>query len=305
MIRNYLFLAIGLATFCLPTVLLAQSLDQAYSSISGFTEPYRSIEVAAAEMGTISHVEVEEGQTIESGTILARLNEDVHEASVGMAKEKLDARGRLHSAQAEMKLQYERNQKLVGLFQRGNASQIEVDRAHAQLEVAAASVEAVEDDFRIASFEYKRALAQLELRRLRSPIDGVVTRIHKDPGEFVSPSDPVVVSVVQLDPLKAIFSVPQARARELASGRELELEMGRDRAVALGVVEFVSPTTDAQSGTCRVTIRIDNSDSRWQSGDVCVLPSPEPSGADVRSADLNSSKDNPDFRLVTSAKDTN
>jgi len=303
MIRNNLLFATCLATFCLPTVLCAQSFDQSYSSISGFTEPYRSIEVAAAEMGTISHVEVEEGQTIESGAILARLNEDVHEASVGMAKEKLDARGRLHSAQAEAKMQHERYQKLVGLYQRNNASQIEVDRAQGQLEVAAASVEAVQDDFRIASFEYKRALAQLEMRRLRSPIDGVVTRVHKDPGEFVSPSDPVVVSVVQLNPLKAIFSVPQTRARELASGHEIELEMGQDRAAALGVVEFVSPTTDAQSGTRRVTIRIDNSNSRWQSGDVCVLPGPEQSDSDLRTVNLDSSKDNPDFRLVTSAKD--
>ncbi len=288
----------------MPTILYSQSISIDRSGISGFTEPYRSIDVAANEMGTISKVEVVEGQSIQAGTILARLNDDVHAASVGMAKEKLDSRGRLHSAQAELNIQQERYLKLVGLFQRQNASQIEVDRAQSQLEVAKASVESVQDDFRIASFEYKRAVAQLEMRRLRSPIDGVVTRIYKDSGEFVSASDPVVVSVVQLNPLKVTFSVPQAMTRRLSSGLNVDLEMGSERSSAAGVVEFVSPTTDAQSGTRRVTIRIDNSDQLWQSGDVCVLPDSELSDSIRRSAQAEQLPADEDFRLVNSVEDS-
>ena len=304
MIRSFQVLLMWLAYLCLPTILYSQSISLDRSGISGFTEPYRSIEVAANEMGTISKVEVVEGQRIEAGAILARLNDDIHAASVGMAKEKLESKGRLHSAQAELNIQQDRYLKLVGLFQRQNASQIEVDRAQAQLEVAKASVESVEDDFRIATFEYKRAVAQLEMRRLRSPIDGVVTRIHKDSGEFVSASDPVVVSVVQLNPLKVTFSVPQSMTRQLSTGLHVDLEMGSDRSSAPGVVEFVSPTTDAQSGTRRVTIRIDNSDQLWQSGDVCVLPDSELSDSNLRSASVEQPPVDGDFRLVNSAEDT-
>lgn len=305
MIRNLQVLAVFLVCVCMPAILYAQSVSLDRSGISGFTEPYRSIEVAANEMGTISKVEVVEGQTIQAGAILARLNDDVHTASVGMAREKLDSKGRLHSAQAELNVQQDRYLKLVGLFQRQNASQIEVDRAQSQLEVAKANLESVQDDFRISSFEYKRAVAQLEMRRLRSPIDGVVTRIHKDSGEFVSASDPVVVSVVQLNPLKVTFSVPQSMTRRLSSGLHIDLEMGNDRSSAAGVVEFVSPTTDAQSGTRRVTIRIDNSDQLWQSGDVCVLPDSELSDSNQMSASAEQVPADGDFRLVNSAEDTN
>ncbi len=303
MSHHFQFLATWLVCLSMPAFVYSQSISIERSGISGFTEPYRSIEVAANEMGTISKVEVVEGQIIEAGEILARLNDDVHAASVGMAKEKLDAKGRLHSAQAELNIQQDRYLKLAGLFQRQNASQIEVDRAQAQLEIAKANVESVEDDFRIASFEYKRAVAQLEMRRLRSPIDGVVTRIHKDSGEFVSASDPVVVSVVQLNPLKVTFSVPQSLTRGLSSGLSVELEMGSARSSAAGVVEFVSPTTDAQSGTRRVTIRIDNADRLWQSGDVCVLPDSELSDPNQRSAHLIQPPADGDFRLVNSVED--
>ena len=38
-----------------------------------------------------------------------------------------------------------------------------------------------------------------------------------------------------------------------------------------GVVEFVSPTTDAQSGTTRVKVRVPNPNLALQSGDACTL----------------------------------
>jgi RND family efflux transporter MFP subunit len=294
MIRYIQLATTWLACLCAPTLLQSQTISLDRSGISGFTEPYRSIDVAAAETGTISKVEV-----------LARRNDDVHAASVGMAKEKLDSKGRLHSAKAELNMQQERYFKLLGLFQRQNASQVEVDRAKTQLDIAKANIEAVQDDFRIASFEHQRAVAQLEMRRLRSPIDGVVTRVHKDSGEFVSASDPVIVSVVQLNPLKVTFSVPQPMTRDLSSGLEVELEMGHDKSSAVGVVEFVSPTTDAQSGTCRVTVKIDNSDNLWQSGDVCVLPDRELSDTKQKSVNAQNLSEDGDFRLVNSVDDTN
>lgn len=305
MFRTFQIFVGCLVFIFMPSVLYSQSISLDRPGISGFTEPYRSIDVAANETGTISRVEVVEGQTVEAGAILARLNDDVHAASVGMVKEKLDSKGRLHSAQAELDIQQDRYFKLLGLFQRQNASQIEVDRAKAQLEVAKAGVESARDDFRILSYEYKRAIAQLEMRRLRSPIAGVVTRVHKDSGEFVSASDPVVVSVVQLNPLKVTFSVPQSMTRRLSSGLQVELEMGHDQSSAAGIVEFVSPTTDAQSGTRRVTIRIDNSDQLWQSGDVCVLPDSELSHSTPEGGRVDNLSADGDFRLVNSVEDNN
>ena len=288
---------------CMSATVFSQSTDMDFATISGFTEPYRSIEVAAGEMGTLAHVDVVEGQTVKSGDILAKLNEDVYEASLGMAKEKLEAKGRRNSAEAELNMQQDRYWKLVGLQQRGNASQIEVNRAKAQFDIAKASLESVEDDSRIANFEFQRAKAQLELRRLRSPIDGVVTRVHKEMGEFVSANDPVVVSVVQLNPLKSIFSVPQSAVRQLKSGDQVDIQVGRESELALGVVEFVSPTTDAQSGTRRVTVKIENGDGQWQSGDVCVLKlANEPDGGQ-RNASFDGLAVDQDFSLVKATKD--
>ena len=169
--------------------------------IKAFTEPYRSIDIAASETGILSKLYVKEGDQIEAGVLLAKLNDDVLAASLAVGKETTESEGATKSAMAELKMQQDRFNKLNGLFQRRHASQTELDRAQSQLEIATAKVESVQDELRVKKLETKRIEAQLEQRRLRTPINGVVTEIFKDEGEFVSPSDPVVMTVVQLNPL--------------------------------------------------------------------------------------------------------
>lgn len=253
----------------------------------GFAEPYRELELAASEMGTISKLSVKEGDVVEAGQILASLNDDVLLASLDLAKEAMSAKGKLNSATAELELQRERYKKMVGLRTRRHASQVEVDRAATQLEIAEAQFQAVKEELRLKAIEHRRIQAQLEQRRIKSPISGIVIRVHKDEGEFVSPTDPVVVKVVQLNPLLVVFSIPKEDARELHKNQEVPVYFG-DLEVQ-GVVEFVSPTADAQSGTTRVKIRVPNHDLALQSGDACRLNAETPDAPIASSSDTKTS----------------
>jgi len=258
-------------TLLLPVVtcLLLGTSTFAQENIKAFTEPYRSIEIAAPETGTIARLSVEEGDHIKAGAILANLNEEVLTASLAVAKETTTSKGPLKSATADFQMQQERYQKIQGLFNRRHASQTELDRAQAQLEMAAAKVESAEDDLRVRTLEMRRIEAQIEQRRVRSPIDGVVTEIFKDEGEFVSPNDPKVMTVVQLNPLRVIFSVPQTETSRLKVDQSVPVLIeGKE---LNGIVKFISPTADAQSGTCRVKIQIDNSELTLSSGQACYL----------------------------------
>ncbi len=49
---------------------------------------------------------------------------------------------------------------------------------------------------------------QLERMTIVSPMDGVVLKCLKDVGEVVSPADPSLVRIVQLDPLRISASAP-------------------------------------------------------------------------------------------------
>lgn len=241
------------------------------AEIDGFTEPYRDIDVAAAEMGRVIALEVREGDRVTAGQLLARLDEDILTAMLKVAKAEMESAGRLDAATAELRMHQESLDKLEDLLQRNHATQREVDRARSQTEMAAARVKAAQEELAVKSLEFERTQAQLAQRRVLSPIDGVVTRVLKDAGEFVSPNDPVLVKIVQLDPLLVVFSVPAAEARKLEAEQTVGVRIESAEQPVDGVVEFVSPMGDAQSGTMRVSVRVANPGEQVPGGATCHL----------------------------------
>lgn len=239
--------------------------------IQGFTEPYADIETAAAEMGTLAEVTVREGDLVTAGQLIARLDDRVLQASLAAAEAGMKAEGELQSAETQLRLKRVEQTKLKQLFERNHASQQELDRINGEVDVAAARVQSVREDLEVRRLEHARIQAQLQQREIRSTIDGVVVDVNKDKGEFVSPSDPVVARVVQLDPLLIIFSVPNQRRRQVQAGQDVTMQIGSAGTEVRGNIEFVSPTADASSGSFRVKVRLPNPAGRWHGGEKTTL----------------------------------
>lgn len=254
----------SLAALCSPSPSSAQE-------VTTFLEPANVIEISAAEMGLLEHVYVHEGAEVTPGTILAQLNDDVLTSTLAISQAAVEAEGKLKLARAEVRDRKSKLDRLRQLFSRGNASQIELDRSETQLEMASAQLEQAEDEIHLKRLEIERTRQQLEQRKLRSPIHGIVTEVLKDAGEFVSISEPVIAKVVELDSLLAVFPVPQAEAQGMTVGQRIPITVGEQQLYAEAVIEYVSPMTDAQSGTRRVKVRLDNADRQWPCGGICHM----------------------------------
>ncbi len=107
-------------------------------------------------------------------------------------------------------------------------------------------MQSIREDLEVRRLEYERVKAQIKARQLESPIDGLVVQIDKEVGEFVAPTDPVVMHIVQLSTLKAVFSVPMQMVESLEPGRAVNLLIGFQPMKCQGVIEFVSPIAEAQ-----------------------------------------------------------
>lgn len=241
--------------------------------IQSFTEPYKVIDVAAAEPGIVIGLGVEEGDLVEKDQTVADLNQDVLKAGVEIARGHRDAVSGLRSAESELKLRSERLRKLKELRPKGNSSEEEVSRAQLEFEVAEARLLQVREALEIKRLEYERIRLQLALRTVRSPIDGVVTEVFRDIGEFVSPADPVVVTIVQLDPLRATFSVPVADVKSIRKGQTVPIRIDGTKGTVNAKVELVSPVINAESQTVRVKLELPNPGNRIRSGAKCFFAS--------------------------------
>lgn len=265
-------------SFCATLVFVSLASSLRAADIESFTEPYRTIDVAAVETGLVIAVHIKEGDKVETRQALADLNQDVLRASLDIARVQRDATSTLKSAEAELRLRTTRLSKLEELRLNENASEEEVRRAELEKEVAAARVLAAKETIETKRLEYERIRIQLAQRTLRSPITGFVTEVYKDIGEFVALTDPVVVTVVQLDPLMVTFSVPAKSASSLKSGQSVPVRIDGHKGNAEAKIEFVSPVIKADSQTVRVKVLLPNSGYTFQSGSKCwlILPGHEP-----------------------------
>ena len=104
---------------------------------------------------------------------------------------------------------------------------------------------------------------------------GVVAMLHKEQGEFVAPNNPDVLTLVKLDRLLAGFSIMSPRAESLGLGDRVSIAFAAGNRKAEGVVEFIAPIIDAESGTVQVRVRLENPDGRFRSGERCTLLLPK------------------------------
>ena len=117
--------------------------------------------------------------------------------------------------------------------------------------------------------EVERIQAQIRQRIIVSPIDGVVSEIHKQLGEHVSNNEPQYATVVRVDQLKVRFYHDAATLARVPVGSEIHVLIGEARSRTPAKVMFVSPVIDPDSGTGRMDVVIENQDRQIASGTVC------------------------------------
>ena len=228
--------------FSLATLAVSASADE--SSTLGYTEPYRLITVSAGETGVIGEMLVKEGDRVQQGQVLAKLDTAVLAAELEIAR-------------AEARLAGTRRERVVELSQQTRVTPEESEKAATEVTIKQAQVRKIE--------------AMIEARTMRSPVDGVVTEIKRDPSESVSTASPHVLTVVQIDKLAANLFLTPDRTEALKAGDHLDLLLLDSQKRIPATVDFVSPITDAASGTVRVKFSIENSAGKLRSGARCTL----------------------------------
>lgn len=238
-----------------------------------FLEPNQIVDISSPFRGRISSIHVRNGDQVTAGQLLAELDTHVLEANFVSAEVAASFRGRIDAARALATMRKNRYTMLQELEKSGNARPEEMTRAETDLAMAQAQLQSALDDKKLKKLEADIIRAQIDEKKLRSPIDGIVVKIHKQQAELIGGSDQqAFITIVQLDPLKAVFHLPQDVMEELHPGEQIKIDVGNKPVT--GNIDFISPVINAQSGTIEVSIIISNSDHSLTSGSRCTLTAP-------------------------------
>ena len=259
-------IATPVVAFVVSTLFSWQAMAE---TLEAFTEPYQQIAVPAAEIGVIESLLIKEGDAVAEKQLLGKLDDAVLRSSLEVAASAMNATGPRMSAEAEYSMRKQHLLSYQALQGEGNATSRELSQVELELQQAAARLQIVREDLELRKLEFERVKQQIQQRKIISPIDGIVVSIDKQVGEFVSPTDPTVLHIVQLTSLRAVFSVPRLHSLQLKTGENVTLAIGLHEQNVSGRIEYLSPIANPESNTVQVKIRIPNHDGRYPSGVSC------------------------------------
>ena len=252
----------------LPTLAFAQHSHTGRVTRS-FTEPIQRSVVASTESGVIQDARVREGDRVKAGDELAALNRDVLLQEKRLAQARVESTATRDAAMSRVQMVGGQKGKLEALIGGGHVNPFEVEQKTNEYENAVAEFKIAEDELRLNQIEVDRIQAQIRQRIIVSPIDGVVSEIHKQLGEHVSNNEPQYATVVRVDQLKVRFYHDAETLAKVPVGSEIYVLIGEARIRTPAKVMFVSPIIDPDSGTGRMDIVIENQDRKITSGTVC------------------------------------
>ena len=252
----------------LPTLAFAQHSHTGRVTRS-FTEPIQRSVVASTESGVIRDARVREGDQVKAGDELAALNRGVLLEELRLAQARTESTAVRDAAKSRVQMVGGQKGKLEALIPGGHVNPFEIDQKNNEYDNAVAELKTAEDELRLNQIEVDRIQAQIRQRIIVSPIDGVVSEIHKQLGEHVSNNEPQYATVVRVDQLKVRFYHDAVTLSKVIVGSEVHVLIGEARSRTRAKVMFVSPIIDPDSGTGRMDVVIENQDHRILSGTVC------------------------------------
>jgi RND family efflux transporter MFP subunit len=235
--------------------------------VTGSTAPRRSSAVAVNGSGLLEQMLVKEGDFIQAGQTIARLDRSDSELRVRQAQVGLDgARVSLKAAQRE------RN-RLARLDQGSAVSQAQIDGAQTALEGAQAGMAAAEVALAIAVDANRN-------RSVHAPFAGLVVARLKAEGEWITTMPPSpVVQLAEIDPLDLQIDAPESLLTRIRVGDRVVARFASIGRTVDTQVSRLVPMVQTGNRSFKVFADIPNKDHSIQPGvfaEVEITPSAEP-----------------------------
>jgi len=236
--------------------LTSPSQTNSVLTASGYVVARRKAAVASKGTGRLVLLNVEEGDQVKKGQLIARLED----ADVVAARE--SARQSLLVAEADLydaKTSFERMRILL---KQGLIAQAEYDVAEARFKRVVASID-------VARFVLKEAEVAVDNTRIIAPFDGTVLKKNADVGEIVAPlagaasSKAAVVTIADMSSLEVDADVSEANITRVAPEQQCEITLDAyPQQRYPGYVTKIVPTADRSKATVLVKIRFKEYDQR-------------------------------------------
>jgi len=200
-------------------------------NLPGMVEPWESLNILAEVMGMVAEVLVEEGDHVQAGELIVRLDASDYENT-------------RNSVQASYDLALTNLKRLTSLHEQEIIAQSEFDSSKAEVDRLKAEL----------------AIAELQIKRcyIRSSISGVVNVLPAKKGLYLAVGDPVA-TVLDIDRVKISVGIPETDvdAVRKIDKFEIVIEALQNKKV-IGEKHFLAVAPESQAQVYKLELEVAN-----------------------------------------------
>jgi len=198
-------------------------------SAPGSIEPKRLIKISSQVSAKILALPFEEGQLVEAGDVVIRLDPQDLVAALDSSKAALkQQQASLLGSEASLinaRIQYER---LQSLQETGDATKSELDSAEAAYLNAQSGKAVIEASIEQAQAQIQKAEKDLENTIISSPINGIITTLNAEVGETVivgttNNAGSIIMEIADLSEMLLKAAVDEANISPVAIGQDAKI----------------------------------------------------------------------------------
>lgn len=238
---------------------------------SGYVTARRRATVSSKITGKVVEVNLEEGQAVTQGQVLARLDDASMRAALALAQAQAEASRRAVRENevrlAEARVTLARTSRLI---KDGLTTQVEVEAAQAEVDSLDARIEAARQQVLVAERQIDVQRTALDDTVIRAPFSGVAISKDAQPGEMVSPvsagggfTRTGIGTIVDMGSLEIEVDVNESYINRVSEGQPVTavLDAYPEWQIPAHVITTV-PTADRQKATVLVRIAFNQLDPR-------------------------------------------
>ena len=237
---------------------------------TGYVTARRQATVSAQITGTLAEVLIEEGEHVEAGQVLARLDDTAQQASLAQSQAQVARRalvGQFSAERDQARRDLARAEELVG---RKMVSSQAVETAKTRVTTLEAQWNAQQRSVDLAEAQRRSVQVQLDYTTVRAPFAGVVIAKAAQVGEIISPlsagggfTRTGVGTIVDMDSLEIEVDVNESYIDRVSPGARAEavLDAYQDWTIPARVIAII-PTADRGKATVKVRVGLEQKDPR-------------------------------------------
>lgn len=221
------------------TAMATRGTISAYYSTTATLEAEEEAMVVAKVQGIVRDLNIEEGDYVKQGQVMARLEDEQLAIEATRAKATMD---RLYN-------EFQRNKEL---FDRKLISAEQYENSKFEYESQKAA--------------YDLAQLKVEYSQIKAPISGVISQRLIKIGNMVN-ANQEVFKITDFDPLLAVLHVPEHEMNKIKKNQETAIEVDAiSNQTFTGRVLRISPVINPETGTFKVTVVINDESRRLKPG---------------------------------------